>query len=80
MSTDGSVDTPAVKWPLVEIAGLNIGFRHANGGAPLVRDVDLTLHAGECVALVGESGSGKSLTARSLLGLAGHDALVGATP
>jgi peptide/nickel transport system ATP-binding protein len=79
MSTDGSVDTPAVKWPLVEIAGLNIGFRHANGGAPLVRDVDLTLHAGECVALVGESGSGKSLTARSLLGLAGHDALVGAT-
>jgi hypothetical protein len=51
MSTDGSVDTPAVKWPLVEIAGLNIGFRHANGGAPLVRDVDLTLHAGECVAL-----------------------------
>jgi peptide/nickel transport system ATP-binding protein len=45
MSTDGSVDTPAVKWPLVEIAGLNIGFRHANGGAPLVRDVDLTQHA-----------------------------------
>jgi peptide/nickel transport system ATP-binding protein len=61
---------------LIDIAGLSIGFRHANGGAPLVRDLDLTIHAGECVALVGESGSGKSLTARSLLGLAGHDALV----
>lgn len=65
--------------PLVEIAGLSIGFPHANGGLPLVRDLNLTLHAGECVALVGESGSGKSLTARSLLGLAGPDAVVDAT-
>jgi peptide/nickel transport system ATP-binding protein len=31
---------------------------------------------GECVALVGESGSGKSVTARTLLGLAGRGATV----
>ncbi|MEJ1976990.1 MAG: ABC transporter ATP-binding protein [Acetobacteraceae bacterium] len=36
----------------------------------------LTIHPGQCVALVGESGSGKSLTARSLLGLAGRGAVV----
>ncbi len=74
--TDGVAGITSAQQPLVEITGLNIGFRHANGGAPLVRGVDLTLHAGECVALVGESGSGKSVTARSLLGLAGHDAVV----
>ncbi|MCC8978166.1 dipeptide ABC transporter ATP-binding protein [Bradyrhizobium acaciae] len=62
------------KAPLVEIEGLNVGFAGANGGRPVVIDIDLTIHPGECVALVGESGSGKSVTARSLLNLAGERA------
>ncbi|QZO02232.1 ABC transporter ATP-binding protein [Chenggangzhangella methanolivorans] len=58
---------------MVEIEDLTVAFG-ADPGTPAVQNVDLVVRAGECVALVGESGSGKSVTARSLLGLAGADA------
>ncbi|GGC75525.1 nickel ABC transporter ATP-binding protein NikE [Chelatococcus reniformis] len=58
--------------PLVDIEGLSVRF--GADGPAVVHDVDLVVHPGECVALVGESGSGKSVTARSLINLAGPGA------
>ena len=53
--------------PLLEVRNLNVSF----GTNHVVRDVSFSLQPGACLALVGESGSGKSVTARSLIGLAG---------
>ncbi len=39
------------------------------GNVPLVKDISLSIEAGEMLALVGESGSGKTLTALSVMGL-----------
>jgi peptide/nickel transport system ATP-binding protein len=64
--------------PLVEIEGLTVGFNGTGGFKRVVHDFDLVVRPGECVALVGESGSGKSVTARSILNLAGHGARIGA--
>ncbi|VVM47511.1 putative ABC transporter ATP-binding protein YejF [Pseudomonas fluorescens] len=57
---------------LVDIRDLRVSF----DGVGVVCGVDLQGRAGQCVALVGESGSGKSVTARSLVGLAGPGAQV----
>ncbi|MGW1294308.1 dipeptide ABC transporter ATP-binding protein [Streptomyces sp. NPDC002533] len=58
------------------VRSLSVSFGHGRRRRTVVHDVSLTLAPGECLALVGESGSGKSVTARSLIGLAGPDAAV----
>ncbi|MEC5149454.1 ABC transporter ATP-binding protein [Cryobacterium sp. GrIS_2_6] len=57
--------------PALLVRGLSVGFGSTPGRDPLVDDVSFEVAPGKCLAIVGESGSGKSLTARSLLGLAG---------
>jgi len=46
------------------------------GSRPVVANLSLNLRPGKAIALVGESGAGKSITARSLVGLAGNGATV----
>ena len=59
--------------PILKVEDLAVSFQRTEKGerivTDVVKDVDLTIHAGETVALVGESGSGKSLTALSILQL-----------
>ncbi|WP_378146995.1 dipeptide ABC transporter ATP-binding protein [Cnuibacter sp. UC19_7] len=55
--------------PLLEIKGLEVGFRNQGGVVPAVRGVDISLNAGQTLAIVGESGSGKSTTAHAIINL-----------
>ncbi|MFI6813979.1 dipeptide ABC transporter ATP-binding protein [Nonomuraea sp. NPDC050328] len=60
---------------IVAVEDLRVSF----GRTEVVHGVSLSIEPGECVAIVGESGSGKSVTARTLLGLAGPGASVRAS-
>ncbi|MFI9638829.1 dipeptide ABC transporter ATP-binding protein [Micromonospora sp. NPDC051925] len=61
---------------LLAVEDLHVTFDTPTGAVDAVRGISFTVEAGECVAVVGESGSGKSVTARTLVGLAGPDARV----
>ncbi|MEU8423464.1 ABC transporter ATP-binding protein [Micromonospora sp. NPDC048835] len=62
--------------PLVTVEDLHVDFETPTGRVAAVRGISFTVELGECVAVVGESGSGKSVTARTLVGLAGPGARV----
>jgi putative ABC transport system ATP-binding protein len=55
----------AVKPPILEIRGLGKIYRGAGHELTVLRDIDLTLRAGDTCAIIGPSGSGKT----TLLGL-----------
>jgi peptide/nickel transport system ATP-binding protein len=59
---------------LLEVAGLWVDIARPGGDLAPVRDVDLSIAAGETLCVVGESGCGKSLTALAVMGLLPHGA------
>lgn len=59
----------AVRRPLLAVDGLGVQFRLRDTSVRAVTDLNLTVRAGELLAIVGESGCGKSVLAHALLGL-----------
>lgn len=62
--------------PLLELRHLAVDLPTPRGTVHAVRDVSLSLAAGEMLAVVGESGCGKSVTAQAILGLLPQQAQV----
>jgi ABC-type glutathione transport system ATPase component len=63
--------------PLVTVTDLHVGYVRHRRSVPAVAGVDLTIDAGEIVALVGESGSGKTTVANTIIGLLPDNATIG---
>ncbi|RFA16980.1 ABC transporter ATP-binding protein [Subtercola boreus] len=63
---------------VLDVQNLRVAFRTGRASTQVVDGVGFRIEPGQCLALVGESGSGKSVTARSILGLAGDSAHVSA--
>jgi putative ABC transport system ATP-binding protein len=57
--------------PLLRVVNLRKSYATPQGPLPVLRGVDLSLHAGDTLALMGESGSGKS-TLLHLVGALDH--------
>ena len=56
--------------PLVEVEGLT--FRYRRASEPAIRDLSLTVAAGEILLVAGPSGCGKSTLIRAINGLIPH--------
>jgi peptide/nickel transport system ATP-binding protein len=62
--------------PATNIRNLSVSFSNPHEDVAVVHDINLEIQPGECLAVVGESGSGKSVTARTLIGLTGDNAVI----
>ena len=67
---------------ILDIHNFSIAFEQYENGfkktsLPTIRELDVTIHEGEMVAVVGSSGSGKSLLAHAILGIQPYNASLG---
>ncbi|OLF05752.1 hypothetical protein BLA60_35175 [Actinophytocola xinjiangensis] len=69
---------PSTPDTLLEVDGLSVAFPGEHGWVRPVRDVSLTIRAGEIVGVAGESGSGKSVTMMAIAQLSAPGAEVAA--
>ncbi|WP_347350577.1 ABC transporter ATP-binding protein [Intrasporangium sp.] len=54
---------------LLEVRGLSVQFRSAEGPLTAIDDLSFTIGHGQALAVLGESGSGKSVTAKAIMGI-----------
>lgn len=66
---DPSVPSPDGVMPRRIIELRDVSFSYGISGAPVLRNVDLSIPIGSRIALVGKTGSGKTTLAHLLLGL-----------
>ena len=69
-TSDTSEGTAGLSTAAIEVVGVAKSF-HA--GAPVLKDINVSVAAGEMVALIGASGSGKSTLIRAIAGLINVD-------
>lgn len=70
------------KKTVLDIRDFSVSFEQYERGfqkthLPVIRNLDVTVHEGEIVAVVGSSGSGKSLLAHGILGILPYNASMG---
>ena len=61
---------------ILEVKDLTVSFNTYAGKVQAVRGNTFDLYKGEVLAIVGESGSGKSVTVKTLMGIAGNNAVI----
>ena len=83
--TERDDDTPEVDasqiMPSIEIK--NLSFRYSDSEPEVIRELNLTIPAGQCVAITGPSGCGKTTLMKLLLGLltpTGGEIRIGGVP
>jgi ABC-type glutathione transport system ATPase component len=54
---------------LLEVNNVDVSYRGRRGRNDVLKDVSVTVGAGEAVAVIGESGSGKTTLARTIVGV-----------
>ena len=67
--TQEAPETVATHAPLISLEGVEKVYRTGRLEYPALRGVDLTIAAGEMVAIVGPSGSGKSTVMNMITGI-----------